>query len=159
MPLRTDWSQENCPIARATDVLADPWVLQILREIFVGNSRFEVIRSELGVADNILSNRLRRLVEAGLLTQEAYGNGVRPRKEYRLTDAGADALPVLHALISWAEKHTVSPTGRSLTVHCRNCGGASTDGVCHTCGIELTAATTEWDRPSAPGRRVALVAA
>jgi len=156
MPLRTNWSQENCPIARGADVLGDPWVLLILREVFVGHSRFEVIRSELGVADNILSNRLRRLVDVGLLTQVAYGNGVRPRKEYRLTEAGADALPVLHALISWSDKHTVSPSGKSIIVYCRICGRASTSGVCATCGSELTAASTEWERPNAPGQRVIL---
>jgi DNA-binding HxlR family transcriptional regulator len=156
MPLRTDWSQENCPVARGADVLGDPWVILILREIFVGHSRFEAIRSELGVADNILSNRLRRLVESGLLRQEAYGNGVRPRKEYRLTEAGADVLPVLHALISWAEKHTVSPSGRSITVYCRVCGTSSTNGMCSTCDAELVAGATEWDRPSAPGQRVVI---
>jgi DNA-binding HxlR family transcriptional regulator len=160
MPLRTSWSEDNCPIARAADVLGDPWSLLVLREIFMGNNRFDAIKKELRVADNVLSERLRRLIEAGLLTAEPYSAGTRPRNEYRLTAAGTDALPVLHALTVWAQKHTHSPSGKSLRIICSTCGTDSSSGSwCETCGTELTAATTTWEHPKSPDSLIELASA
>ena len=66
MALRSDWSSENCPIARSLEVLGDPWVMLVLRQAFSGVRRFEQFREQLGVADNVLSKRLSTLVDAGL---------------------------------------------------------------------------------------------
>jgi DNA-binding HxlR family transcriptional regulator len=160
MPLRTSWSEDNCPIARAADVLGDPWSLLVLREVFLGNNRFDGIKKELRVADNVLSERLRRLVEAGVLAAEPYSAGARPRKEYRLTAAGTDALPVLHALTVWAQKHTQSPSGKSMRIICTTCGTDSISGAwCQTCGAELTAATTAWDHPKSTENLIELASA
>lgn len=160
MPLRTSWSDDDCPIARAADVLGDPWSLLVLREVFMGNNRFDGMKKKLGVADNVLSERLRRLAEAGLLIAEPYSAGNRPRKEYLLTAAGSDALPVLHALTVWAQKHTQSPRGRSLRIICSTCGTVSASGAwCQTCGAELTAATTAWDHPKSTGSIIELATA
>ena len=63
MPLRSDWSSERCPIARSLEVLGDPWVLLVLRQAFSGVRRFDQLRSELKIADNVLSSRLARLVD------------------------------------------------------------------------------------------------
>jgi DNA-binding HxlR family transcriptional regulator len=157
MPRRTSWSEDNCPIARAADVLGDPWSLLVLREVFMGNDRFEGIKKELSVADNVLSERLRRLIEAGVVTAEPYSAGARPRKEYRLTAAGRDALPVLHTLTVWAQKHTESPTGRAMRIVCTNCGTDSISGTwCQTCGAELTTATTAWVHPKSPDNLIEL---
>ena len=95
-----------CPIGRAADVLGDRWTLLILRNATVGMTRFDEFRADLGIADNILSTRLGRLVDAGLLTKVPYRDNGRTRHEYRLTDAGADLLPVLHALAAWGQRHT-----------------------------------------------------
>jgi DNA-binding HxlR family transcriptional regulator len=160
MALRSDWSLEACPIARAVDVFGDPWSVLVLREIFVGNRRFDGIRRALGVAENILSERLRRLVAADLLRKEPYGGGDdRPRHEYRLTPAGEDALPVLHTLSAWADKHTPSPTGDAMTVYCTTCDQPSASGVwCESCHRELAVGTTAWERPATPGVRMSLAA-
>ena len=160
MALRSDWSQENCPIARAVDVFGDPWSVLVLREVMVGNRRFETLRRELGVAENILSDRLRRLVEDGMLRKEPYGGGgERPRHEYRLAPAGEDSLPILNALSAWANKHTTSPTGKTMNVYCTTCGLLSDSGVwCTACDVELAVATTAWERPIAPGIHIALAA-
>ncbi|TNB69992.1 transcriptional regulator [Arthrobacter sp. BB-1] len=160
MPLRTSWSGDNCPIARAADVFADPWSLLVLREVFMGNRRFDGIKKALKVADNVLSERLRRLVEADILVAEPYSAGVRPRNEYRLTAAGADALPVLHALTAWAQRNTDSPSGRALRIVCTRCGSESASGTwCQSCGKDLTAETTAWDHPKTPGELIELGAA
>jgi len=157
MPLRSNWSGDTCAVARGADVFADPWSVLVLREVFVGNRRFEGIRSVLGAAENVLSERLRRLVAEGLLRREPYGAGARPRQEYHLTSAGADALPVLNALAVWASKHTVSPTDHEMHLFCTTCGheSASADW-CTTCDSALTVATTAWERPTEPGVRIDL---
>ncbi|MEV7605770.1 helix-turn-helix domain-containing protein [Paenarthrobacter sp. NPDC089322] len=148
---RTNWSADNCPIARAADVLADPWTLLILREVFMGNNRFDSIRKELGIADNVLSERLRRLVHANVLAADAYSGGDRPRKEYRLTEAGSDALPILHSLLAWAQKYTRSPSERYMHIICTDCGTDSPTGVwCQTCNKEMDASTTAWQHPRSP---------
>jgi len=157
MPLRTSWAQDNCPIARAADVFGDPWSVLVLREVFMGNRRFDSIKKALAVADNILSERLRRLVDAGVLVALPYSAGARPRKEYHLTASGRDALPVLHAMLGWAQKHTESPSGRVLRVICGGCGAETRPGpTCASCGNELTVGTTLWEHPRTPGRRIGL---
>jgi hypothetical protein len=86
--------------------------------------------------------------------------GARSRKEYRLTAAGTDALPVLHALTVWAQRHTQSPSGKSMRIICTTCGTDSVSGArCQTCGAELTAATTAWDRPKSPENLIELASA
>lgn len=160
MPLRTSWSEDKCPIARAADVLGDPWSLLVLREVFLGNNRFDGMKKELRVADNVLSERLRRLVGAGVLTAEPYSAGTRPRNEYRLTAAGNDALPVLHALTVWAQRHTQSPGGKSMRIICTTCGTESVSGAwCQTCGAELTVATTAWAHPKSSENLIELARA
>ncbi|MBC7723289.1 MAG: helix-turn-helix transcriptional regulator [Burkholderiaceae bacterium] len=148
MTLRSDWSADPCPIARAVDLFGDPWTVLVLREVFVGNRRFDSLRGALGVADTVLSDRLRRLVTVGLLERVPYGSGVHPRHDYRLTTAGTDALPVLHALGGWAERHTVSPSGKRMSVSCTICDQPSDSADwCPTCGTALTVDTARWDRP------------
>src|SRR5262249_51913306 len=96
----------SCPIGRATELLGDRWTLLILRNATVGATRFDQFREQLGIADNILSNRLGRLVEHGLLTKVPYRGERRTQHEYRLTRAGADIVPVLHAIAAWGQEHT-----------------------------------------------------
>jgi DNA-binding HxlR family transcriptional regulator len=81
VPLRSDWSEERCPIARSLEVLGDPWVLLVLRRAFSGVRRFDQLRTELGIADNVLSNRLAKLVDAGLLRRVAYRDHQQARYE------------------------------------------------------------------------------
>lgn len=146
MPLRSDWSARTCSLARGLDVLGDPWGSLVLREIFFGNGRFDAIKQRLEVADNVLSKRLGWLLEAGLLAQRPYQDGARTRQEYVLTPKGEDALPVLNAIIIWAEKHLNAPNEVShMRVIHTDCGQvtASAD-TCTHCGVQLTAANTSW---------------
>lgn len=92
-----------CPIARSLDVLGDWWNPLILRECLYGNSRFDEIQEWLGISRNILTRRLKELVEAGLLEKSTYQDSP-VRYEYLLTEKGHDACSVLLALLSFGER-------------------------------------------------------
>jgi DNA-binding HxlR family transcriptional regulator len=157
MSVRTELSEDVCPVARALDVLGDAWTVLILREVFVGNRRFEGLKDELGISDTVLSKRLQMLVDAGLVERVPYGGSVRPRVEYVLTEAGTDTLPVLHALAQWGRRHTVSPTGRNLTVECVVCGQPSKNADwCQTCSAPQDRERTGWRRSRQPQRLIEL---
>lgn len=94
----------NCPIARVTALLGDGWSLMIIREAFLGSRKFNAFEKRLGIARNILSDRLRKLVEAGLLERKA-SEIDRRVVEYKLTRAGRALFPVLIALSQWSEEH------------------------------------------------------
>ncbi|WP_410644098.1 winged helix-turn-helix transcriptional regulator [Amycolatopsis sp. lyj-346] len=146
MSRRTTWADAACPIARAADVLGEPWTLLILRNATAGTTRFEDFRTQLGIADNVLTTRLGKLVDRGLLTKLPYRDGGRTRHEYRLTQAGSDALPVLHALGAWGDAHTASATGPGpmALVHSR-CGQRTRPGAkCDACGKTLARGDLAW---------------
>ncbi|TQJ41881.1 HxlR family transcriptional regulator [Arthrobacter sp. SLBN-112] len=146
MPLRSDWSQRSCSMARGLDILGDPWSILVLREVFFGNGRFDAMKSRLEVADSVLTKRLAGLVESGLLARKAYDDGGRTRHEYVLTPKGEDALPVLNAVTIWAEKHLPAPSDQAhLYVIHTGCGESTTSAdTCTRCGERLTAANTSW---------------
>lgn len=149
MPARSDWSADACSIARGIDAVGDPWVLLVVRELLLGNRRFDGLRRTLGVADNVLSARLRLLVDRGLATREPYADGGRTRHEYVPTPAAEDVLPILHAFSTWAARHTpTSGPEQRVVVVCRTCGSESTTGeACSACGEPLTTASTAWVLP------------
>ncbi|MDQ0731276.1 winged helix-turn-helix transcriptional regulator [Arthrobacter sp. B1I2] len=146
MPLRSDWSQRTCSIARGLDILGDPWSILVLREVFFGNGRFDAMKARLEVADSVLTKRLAGLVESGLLAKKAYDDGGRTRQEYVLTPMGEDALPVLNAVTIWSEKHLRAPSDQAhLSVIHTSCGKpTSSADTCTECGERLTAANTSW---------------
>lgn len=161
MPLRSDWSERTCSLARGLDILGDPWGSLVLREIFFGNGRFDAIKARLHIADNVLSKRLAWLLEAGLLAQQPYLDGARTRREYVLTPKGEDALPVLNAIILWSEKHLDAPADNAhMRVIHKECG-LPTDSAdtCTHCGTRLTAANTSWHSFTRSERPMALATA
>ncbi|MEU4672762.1 helix-turn-helix domain-containing protein [Amycolatopsis sp. NPDC023774] len=158
MARRIQWSGHACPIARAVDVLGEPWTLLILRNATTGTARFDEFRDELGIADNVLTTRLAKLTEAGLLARVPYRDGGRTRHEYRLTKAGADALPVLLSLAEWGDEHTRSdpPAERMLIVH-GACGARTRPGtLCDECGKSMRREDMLWYRPWRSSEPVAL---
>jgi len=161
MTVRTSMSEAVCPVARSLDVLGDPWTLLVLREVFSGNRRFDGIKAGLGITDTVLSNRLQRLVDEGLLDRSPYGGTVRPRVEYVLTEAGEDTLPVLHALARWGRRHTTSPiaNGGTILVECVVCGTQSDSADwCQKCAAPLDRQRTGWRRASDPSTLISLAA-
>jgi DNA-binding HxlR family transcriptional regulator len=133
-------------MARGLDILGDPWAMLVLREVFFGNGRFDAMKQRLGAADSVLTKRLAGLVDAGLLTRRPYGDGGRTRQEYVLTAKGEDALPVLNAVVIWAEQHLPAPSEQAhmFVIHTR-CGQRTTSAdSCTACGERLTAENTSW---------------
>lgn len=99
-----DLSENWCPVARAMSVIGDRWTLLIVRDCFLGKSRFDQFQQSLGVTRHLLSDRLKRLVDAGVLERNAYSQ--RPvRYDYVLTDKGRDFAPALIGLKDWGKKH------------------------------------------------------
>lgn len=148
MPLRSDWSTQRCPIARSLDVLGDPWLVLVLREAITGSRRYEQFRSSLGIADNVLTRRLNTMVDAGLLRRVPYRGQHRTHDEYHLTDAGADLLPVLNALVLWGERHTSPPTPDAhMTIVHTTCGHPTEHAdTCDHCGATLRTNDVAWVR-------------
>ena len=95
MPLRSDWSEELCPVRRGLDVLGDPWIMLIMREVLHGRTRFEQIRDSIGISDAVLSRRLRLLVDEALLRKVDYQGERRTHSGRKAQYARAlvEALP------------------------------------------------------------------
>jgi DNA-binding HxlR family transcriptional regulator len=98
--LTDDW----CPVARASSIVGDRWTLLIVRDAFLGISRFDDFQKSLGVTRHVLAQRLKRLVEVGVLEKKRYQQ--RPERfDYVLTERGRDLSPVLDNLRSWGREH------------------------------------------------------
>src|ERR1700760_2126953 len=105
----------TCSIERSLGVLGERWTFLILREAFLGATRFAEFRANLGVAPDVLSDRLHTLVEHGVLEREPYREpGARSRFAYRLTPAGRELQVVLAALQQWGDEHLPRPEGPTM---------------------------------------------
>ena len=105
---RTSLKSANCPVARSLDVIGDWWSLLIIRDAFLGIRRFSEFQKNLGCAKNILTVRLRALVEHGILTTAPASDG-SAYQEYLLTPKGRGVFPVLVALRQWSEEFDDRP--------------------------------------------------
>jgi DNA-binding HxlR family transcriptional regulator len=118
-----DQDPSNCSIGRSVEVLAQPWVLLILREIVRGVDRFADIQSRLGVSRSVLAERLELLIDVGVLTKVPYREpGQRRRHAYTLTEKGEDLIPVLTALRMWGDKYLADPAGPANVSEHAGCG-------------------------------------
>jgi DNA-binding HxlR family transcriptional regulator len=104
----------QCPIARSLERVGEWWSILILRDAFRGLTRFDQFEDSLGIAPNMLTRRLKGLVESGLLERCRYQDRP-PRFEYLLTDLGRDFRPVLWTLLSWGNRH-FAPEGASVQI-------------------------------------------
>ena len=136
---RTRLSEWPCSVARAADLFGDAWTLLIMREAFMGTTRFDDFHRSLGLARNTLSDRLNRLVDSGVLSKRLYQDNP-PRNEYLLTAMGRDFFPVLSTLVGWGDRWLSGDAGAPMALHhgpcdtdlgieivCRQCGEAVTD--------------------------------
>ena len=111
--LKRDYEGQNCSIARALEVVGERWTLLIVRDAFLGLRRFDQFQESLGIARNVLTDRLNRLVEQGILERVRYSE--RPvRFEYRLTSKGRELNIALTALLQWGDKHLSETPPRLL---------------------------------------------
>ena len=105
---RTSFEGDECPIARALDVIGDWWSLLIIRDAMLGRRRFSEFQKSLGLAKNILATRLRMLVDEGILATAPASDGTA-YQEYVLTDKGRGLFPVIVALRQWSEAFDAHP--------------------------------------------------
>ncbi|MEA2865522.1 MAG: hypothetical protein QOE39_237 [Bradyrhizobium sp.] len=110
MVKRTSFENAECPIARSLDAIGDWWSLLIIRDAFMGIRRFSEFQKNLGLAKNILTVRLRALVDQGILKTAPASDG-SAYQEYVLTPKGRGVFPVLVALRQWSEEFSFSPHG------------------------------------------------
>ncbi|MEZ5078726.1 MAG: helix-turn-helix domain-containing protein [Solirubrobacterales bacterium] len=137
--LNRDYPGQACSIAKSLEAIGERWSLLIVRDVINGNRRFSGLQRSLGVARNVLSARLQRLVDEGILERRAYQQSP-PRDEYFLTEKGLDLWPALIALLHWGDKHSAGPEGPPMLIVHKDCGGGVSErGVCEACGEVLTA--------------------
>ena len=112
----------NCSIERTLDIVGEKWTFLVLREAFRGVRRFADMQATTGAPRQVLSARLARLVDEGLLRKEPYREpGQRQRDEYRLTDKGRDLYPLLVSLMHWGDKY-LADDGPPVVLTHRDCG-------------------------------------
>ena len=129
---RYSFSDMDCSIARSLELVGEWWTFLILRESFNGVRRFDDMQKHLGIARNVLTNRLNSLVENGILSKVRYQEKPE-RYEYRLTDKGRDLYPVLLALKQWGDKWLDLPSTVAFT-H-KTCGHRTEPQfTCDHCG-------------------------
>jgi len=148
---RTSLAGFPCSIARTVDVAGEWWTPLILRDLFAGLARFEDIKRELGIAPNVLSDRLRRLHDEGIVERHRYQE--KPdRFEYRLTQKGRELLPILLAIMAWGDKWTAGEEGPPVLLRHEECGhDAHGVVVCSHCQAALIAENvTARPGPGAP---------
>lgn len=106
--LKRDYEGQNCSIARALELVGERWTLLIVRDAFLGLKRFDQFQDSLGIASNVLTSRLDRLVEAGVFERVRYQE--RPdRYEYELTKRGRELRTPLLALMQWGDAISGKP--------------------------------------------------
>jgi DNA-binding HxlR family transcriptional regulator len=128
-----------CSIARTLEVLGERWTLLVIRDVFNGRRRFDQIQENLGVARNVLSTRLARLVDEGILEKRPYQE--RPaRHEYFLTEKGLDLWPVMISMLDWGDHHLADASGPPMLIRHKGCDGRIDGrGYCERCGERLGA--------------------
>jgi DNA-binding HxlR family transcriptional regulator len=120
---RLRYSDENCRIKAALEIVGEKWSLLVLREAFFGIRRFDDFQRALGCARNLLSERLAKLVDHGVLARVEYQEpGQRRRHEYHLTEKGLDLQPTLVALMQWGDRWSGDGDGPPVSILHRGCG-------------------------------------
>jgi DNA-binding HxlR family transcriptional regulator len=148
--LGNDYEGQICSIARTLELVGERWTLLVIREVFMGRRRFSEMQRTLGVARNVLTSRLQRLVDEGILERRPYSE--RPeRYEYFLTEKGLDLWPTVVAMMHWGDKHMPHPAGPpTVLVHKGECGGTVNDRrICERCGKELEVREARAEHPPA----------
>lgn len=126
----------RCSIAQALEVVGEWWTLLIVRDLLMGVTRFEDLQERLGIARNVLSDRLRTLVDAGVVERRKYQDNPE-RFDYHLTDKGRDLWVVVTAMREWGDRWS-APAGPPVEVVHRTCGNVTTIvPTCSACGEVL----------------------
>ena len=132
------YEAQVCSVARALSVVGDRWTLLIVRDAFLGLSRFQEFEADLGLPKKVLSERLQRLVDEGIFERRLYHEHPA-RHEYQLTEKGRGLWRVLAQLLMWGDEHYADEAGPPRILRHRECGGRLDYGLrCKRCGAEVT---------------------
>jgi DNA-binding HxlR family transcriptional regulator len=130
-----------CSVARTLEIVGEKWALLAVREVFLGNCRFDGMVRKTGAPRDTLAARLRTLVSSGILERVQYSDHPA-RFEYRLTEAGRDLYPVIVTLMHWGDRHLAGTDGPPLVLE-HQCGHRlSAQLVCQACGEPVRAGST-----------------
>lgn len=136
---RTDFGEMACSIARTLAAAGEPWSAMIVRDVWVGNRRFDGMQRSLGISRKVLTERLRWLETQGILERRPYSRRP-PRYEYALTEKGLDFAGVLMAIAAWGDRWTAGEAGPPAVLHHRSCGHVTRAELrCAHCGKPLHA--------------------
>jgi DNA-binding HxlR family transcriptional regulator len=133
---------KGCPILFTAEAIGDTWTIMILRELFAGNDRFDGLMDRVGASSNILSNRLKRLIEHGIVCKTPYQE--KPtRYKYQLTEAGLSLFPIVLSVVKWG--NAWSPHGATVSIYHKPCGEITPEGLsCPLCGEALEPENTRF---------------
>jgi DNA-binding HxlR family transcriptional regulator len=131
----------ECSVARTLEIVGEKWALLAVREVFLGNGRFDEMVRRTGAPRDTMAARLRILVSSGILERRQYSE--HPvRFEYHLTHAGRDLYPVILTLMRWGDRYLAGPAGPPLELEHRCGHRLSAQLVCEACGDPVVAAET-----------------
>ena len=128
----------DCSVARTLEHIGERWTFMVLRDAFYGVRRFDDFQESLGIARNILTRRLTKLVDAGIMRKEPYQEHP-PRYEYRLTEKGRDLVPILTSLLAWGDKWETENEPPVRLIHTTCDRVMHSQSVCSECGDEINA--------------------
>jgi DNA-binding HxlR family transcriptional regulator len=140
---KTSFANMRCSLARGLDRIGDWWSPLILRDLFLGLQRFDDLVEDLGISRNLLTRRLKSLMENGVIERAAYQQ--RPiRYQYRLTESGRDFVPAILALTAWGDRWARPKEGRPILFVHKSCGQHFQPVVsCSACGRPIRAETVK----------------
>jgi len=136
---RTRFGEMACSIARTLEIAGEPWSPLVIRDVWVGITRFDDIQRDLGISRKVLTERLKWLVAQGVLEQRAYSERP-PRHDYVLTRKGLELCDVLLAITAWGDRWTAGTAGPPVLLRHRTCGELTHAELrCARCGEPLHA--------------------
>ena len=135
-----NYNDMQCPIARCLDHIGEWWSLLIIRDAFRGSKRFDEFQKNLGIATNILTRRLKELVESGILEKQQYGESTN-RFEYILTQRSQNLSPILMAMMQWSNKHIEFDETTNQIVNIQTKEVADLAFIDKKTGLEITSDT------------------
>jgi len=146
---RTSFGAMACSIARTMDVVGEPWSPLIVRNIYIGITRFDQLQASLGISRKVLAERLRWLAEHGVLERREY-SARPPRHEYVLTGKGLDLFQVLMVMVAWGDRWLAGEAGPPVLYRHAACGQIGHAELhCSACGEPMSA--TDIDVLPGPG--------
>jgi DNA-binding HxlR family transcriptional regulator len=153
---RTNFGEMACSIARTLNVIGEPWSPLILRDVWVGLTRFEQLQADLGISRKVLTERLNWLVEHGIFERRQYSERP-PRDDYVLTGKGQELADILFAISAWGDRWTAGEAGPPALFRHRSCGELTHAEIrCAHCGEPLHSQDVEVT--AGPGADPALLA-